>query len=373
MKKIFHVAVREFLGTVATKGFLIGLVLMPVIMLIAIVGMSTLFNEEAPRVTGEIAVIDPTGAIYDDVRDYLLPEAIAERRDDFNELVDEQMPDAVKALADSSAAAEARQKALAVVMGQVPDLQVVDLGPAADRESAKTPLSGEGDGGRLALIIVHENAVESDADDKFGKYDLFVREKLDDRVVDEIRRGMRNAIVNARVENEGLNRALIDSLTTVGRVRSKTVTEEGEQDTHEDLAVMVPAAFMLLLFVSVMTSGQALMTTTVEEKSSRVVEVLLSAVSPMQLMTGKILGQMFVGFIILAVYGGMGIGALVTFALMDLIELSMLFYLFIFYLIAHFVIASLLASIGAAVNEMREAQNLMGPVMMVLMIPRWRG
>jgi ABC-type Na+ efflux pump permease subunit len=111
------------------------------------------------------------------------------------------------------------------------------------------------------------------------------------------------------------------------------------------------------------------MTTTVEEKSSRVAEVLLSAVSPMQLMTGKIVGQMAVGFLVLAVYAGMGVGALVSFALLGVLDPMLLVYLFIFYLIAYFVIASLLAAVGAAVNEMREAQSLMGPIMMVLMIP----
>ena len=55
--------------------------------------------------------------------------------------------------------------------------------------------------------------------------------------------------------------------------------------------------------------------------------------------------------------------------MLGMLDLSLLFYLVIFYLIAHFVIASLLAAIGAAVNEMREAQSLMGPVMTVLMIP----
>jgi ABC-type Na+ efflux pump permease subunit len=99
------------------------------------------------------------------------------------------------------------------------------------------------------------------------------------------------------------------------------------------------------------------------------VEVLLSAVSPMQLMTGKIIGQMCVGFLVLIVYAGMGIGALITFALFAELDIWLLFYLVIFYLIAYFVIASLLGAIGAAVNEMREAQSLMGPVMVVLMIP----
>jgi ABC-2 type transport system permease protein len=78
---------------------------------------------------------------------------------------------------------------------------------------------------------------------------------------------------------------------------------------------------------------------------------------------------MCVGFVILAVYAGMGVAALVFFAVLGMVDLSLLVYLFIFYLIAQFVIASLLAAIGAAVNEMSEAQNLMGPVIMVLMVP----
>ena len=219
-------------------------------------------------------------------------------------------------------------------------------------------------------MVVKADAVEkAEGETKFGSYELFIREKLDDRIVDEIRGGLRNSIVEARVNRAGLDRKMIESLTRVRSVRSRTVTDEGEKETNEFLNVMMPMAFMLLLFVSVMTSGQSLMTSTVEEKSSRVVEVLLSAVSPMELMTGKILGQMGVGFLILAVYAGMGVATMVSFAVLGMLEPWLLFYLFIFYLIAHFVIASLLAAIGAAVNEMREAQSLMGPVMLVLMIP----
>jgi len=249
---------------------------------------------------------------------------------------------------------------------------VVELDPATDPDAAKEPMRGgdSTEGGRLALVVVHEDAVvRAEGREQPGDYDLFIREKLDDRVVDEIKGGMWDSIVDARVRHAGLDREMIDSLTHVGRVRSRTVTAEGEQETNEVLNALLPVGFMILLFASVMTSGQSLMTTTVEEKSSRVVEVLLSAVSPMQLMTGKILGQMCVGFVLMAVYAGMGLIALVSFALFGMIDPWLLVYLAIFYLIAHFVVASLLAAIGAAVNEMREAQSLMGPVMLILMIP----
>jgi ABC-2 type transport system permease protein len=372
MKKIMHVAIREFLATVATKGFVIGLVILPLVILIMILGMRYLFTDDAPRIEGEVAVIDPTGEIHDRVKEYLQPEAIAERRDDFSELLDENTPQQIKQLSEVAQTDDARSLALQAILGQVPNLDVVELPASTDPERAKEPLR-EGkanEGGRLALVVVHENAVIKGSDEKrYGKYDLFLREKLDDRLVDEIKQGMWNAIVDARVSNAGMDRDYIDALTRVGRVASKTVTAEGEKETNEVLNALLPMAFIGLLFASVMTGGQSLMTTMVEEKSSRVVEVLLSAVSPMQMMTGKIIGQMFVGFLVLLVYSGMGIAALISFAVLGIVDLSLLFYLFIFYLIAYFVIASLLAAIGAAVNEMREAQSLMGPVMIILMIP----
>jgi ABC-type Na+ efflux pump permease subunit len=86
-------------------------------------------------------------------------------------------------------------------------------------------------------------------------------------------------------------------------------------------------------------------------------------------MTGKILGQMAVGLLLLGIYAGMGVLSLVSFALLGLVDLSLLVYLGIFYIIAYFVVGSLMAAIGAAVNEMREAQTLMTPIMMGMMIP----
>jgi ABC-2 type transport system permease protein len=118
-----------------------------------------------------------------------------------------------------------------------------------------------------------------------------------------------------------------------------------------------------------MTSGQSLLTTTVEEKASRVVEVLLSAVSPMELMTGKILGQMAVGFVVLALYAGLGLAALFSFAMLGLLDPWLILFLLVFFVLAYFTLASFMAAVGAAVNEMREAQALMTPVMLVIMVP----
>jgi ABC-2 type transport system permease protein len=121
--------------------------------------------------------------------------------------------------------------------------------------------------------------------------------------------------------------------------------------------------------MGVMGAGQGMLTTTIEEKSSRVIEVLLSAVSPMQLMGGKLLGHMGISLIAMSLYLGLGLVTLASFSLFGLLDLSLLVYLFIFFLIAFFTIGSLMMAAGAAVNDMREAQQLMMPMSLVLMLP----
>ena len=107
----------------------------------------------------------------------------------------------------------------------------------------------------------------------------------------------------------------------------------------------------------------------VAEKSSRVMEVILSAVSPMQLLSGKIAGQACVGLVILVVYSSAGLAALLAAAMFEMIDTMMLVYLFVYFFIAFASIACLFAAVGSAVSDINEAQSLIGPVMIVLVIP----
>ena len=109
--------------------------------------------------------------------------------------------------------------------------------------------------------------------------------------------------------------------------------------------------------MGVMFAGQGMLTTTVEEKSNRVIEVLLSAVSPMQLMGGKLVGHMGVAFLAMSLYLGLGLIVLASFSLFGLLDLTLILYLVIFFLIAFFTLGSLMMAVGSAVNDMREAQS----------------
>ncbi len=385
MRRTLRVAQREFLATVVTKGFVLGVLVTPLLIGLALVALPAMINEEAPRVVGEVAVVDPTGSLAERVRSLLRPEALVERREETQRRIREATPEGLSGLAGGAAAGD---EVMERMLGEVPDLAVTTLPPGVDLEAEKEALKTEPVGeerARLALVVIEPGALPEAAEGgagldaepsgasplagELGAYSFFVREKLDDRVEGEIRDAVGTAIVDGRLERAGLDRQLVERLTHVARVRSVTVSEGGEQVTQEVLNVLLPAGFMILLLVSVMTGGQQLMTTTVEEKSSRVVEVLLSALSPMELMTGKILGQMGVGFVVLALYAALGLSALISFAFLGLVDPLLFVYLVLFYVIAYLIVGSLMAAIGAAVNELREAQALMTPVMILVMIP----
>jgi len=376
MKKILHIAEREFLATAGTKAFIFAVLVTPVVVGVLILIMSRMWREGPPRVEGEVAIVDQTGQVAAGVQAFLKPDRIAERRQKAYRRMQEAMPPALRAAAGGEdRSKKGIERAFESALGEVPQLSVLALDSGSDVEAAKgplraTPAKESGAPERLALIVVHADAVErKPGADRFGSYELFVRSKLDVRLTDEIGDGIRDAIVGARIRRSGLDRREVEALTNVDRVPSRTVSTAGEGRTNELLNQLIPAALLGLLLVSVLMSGQYLLTTTVEEKSNRVVEVLLSAVSPMELMVGKILGQFAVGLLVLALYLGLGVIALLSFASLGLLDPTLIVFLLLFYLLAYLSVGAFMAAIGSAVNEMREAQGLMTPVMMVIMIP----
>jgi ABC-type Na+ efflux pump permease subunit len=186
--------------------------------------------------------------------------------------------------------------------------------------------------------------------------------------MEAIRAMLRAAIVDLRISAYGFDRAMIDRITNIQRGQSITVTETEEREAFGGMSFILPMAFMFLLFMGAM-GGQGLMTSTIEEKSSRVVEVLLSAVSPMELMTGKLFGHMGANLIGMTIYLVAGLVVLGAASLLNLLDPMLIVYLFLFFFIAYFTIGSVFLAIGSAVNELRETQSLMMPVMIIIMLP----
>jgi ABC-2 type transport system permease protein len=373
MKKTLYVAIREVLATITTKGFIFGVLLTPALILAFIFLIPRLVIKGPPKIVGQVAIVDPTGDVAASLTAYLTPEQFVERR----ARAQQQIRELAQNEAGGSAAANAvLGGSLNATRGEVPQISTVNLAIGCDLEKEKIPLKlpiSKRAGSplpRLALVVIHPDAVRRDiAKETFGSYDLFVRSKLDDRLVDEIHAGIREAIGAARLRASGFDPKLVNDLTKVERAPSRVITAEGEQKSNRILNSILPIAFMVLLLVSVLTSASSLLTTTIEEKSNRVVELLLSAVSAMELMTGKILGQMAVGLLILVLYTGLGMVGLASFAMVGLLDPMLLAYLVVFFILAYFTVAALMAAVGSAVSELRDAQSLMMPVMVVFMVP----
>ncbi|MCY3845961.1 MAG: ABC transporter permease [Acidobacteria bacterium] len=369
MTRILQVALRDFLAVVATKGFLFGLVTMPAVAGIMVVVGPRLFDDGDYRIVGEYAVVDPTGDVAARMRAAVEPEAVARRRLAGVRRAMGQVPEAVRRVAP-----DAVPQSLAAAAGPVPEVSLTLLPADTDLDAAREWLQGNADGPdeprRVALIVIHDDAVRGgEPDGALGTYDLYVHPGLDDRDIDFCHEVVREAIVDARAAAHGIDRSAIDRLLDVPRQSSVTVGAGADGETVGGLNRFLPMAYMMLLFIGIMVGGQNMLASTVEEKSNRVVEVLLSAVSPMELMAGKLLGAVAVSLVMMAFYVGIGLALLASFSLLGLIDPWLILYLVIFFLLGFLVIGSLMLAAGAAVNDMNEAASLQAPLMVVIMVP----
>jgi ABC-2 type transport system permease protein len=365
MRRVGLIATREFMAAVANRNFVIGLLIMPAMVAVLAVVMPRVLNGRNPPISGEVAVIDQTGDVLNELRAALQPAAIARRRAET----------AARALAEAPAvvrdAAAGSDSAVDRVLGTPPDLHIVERPADADVQQEKEWLRASSQGPRrLALLVVHKDAAAPQPGrPDYGTYDLYVSANLDDRVETTIYEGLREAVVSARIRVRDMDRSQVEAVMRFRRPASVTVTAGDERQTNVGFNRALPFAFAGLLVFGIMIGGQTLLTSTIEEKSSRVIEVLLSAVSPLELMAGKILGQMAVSMLVLALYVGAGLMLLTSFAMIGLLDPMLIIYMLVFFLISYLVFAAVFSAVGAAVNEMREAQSLMTPVMLLLMAP----
>lgn len=373
MKKIAFVAKREFISTVATRGFIIGVLMMPMIMVVAAVALPRLMNQKQPQVRGEIVLIDPTGSIIDRLKQQLDPRQLAEQQA-------KRIRDATKETATriGMPAPAMADDAIARFLGEVPNLKVEARGSTSDLDASIGWLKDSNNGAaRLAVIAIHPNAVangealEGATGDSspLGGYDFYISPKLDERTQNTIQSAVHDAIVAARLKDANIDKAEIDVLVNLSRATPKLVSPSGGGTTNARLNRGIPFLLIGFLIFGVMMGAGSLLSTTVEEKFSRVLEVLLSAVSPFELMAGKILGQLAVSGVVLMVYVTLGLIALSSFAMLGLIDPMLLVYLFLFFVINYLIIGAFMGAIGAAVNDMRDAQSLLLPVNLLIMLP----
>jgi ABC-2 type transport system permease protein len=358
IRRVGLVAARDFLSTVSSKGFLIGVLVMPAVMVALIAFLPRLINQRGATVSVEVALIDAGGVMAEPLREELTPAAITERREAGRRRAAEEIGPggerAVKALPEQA----------------IPGYSVRPLPADAsvDEQKAWVAAKAAGDRDRRALVVIPAEAVQRAADGHYATYELYTPRNLPEDAEDILHASIRQAIISERLRAQGFEPDLVRSATQVARPRT-VIVAGGGQEGAAGLNRLLPFIMGILMFMFVMMNGQALMTSTVEEKGSRVVEVLLAAVSPLELMWGKLLGQLAIGLVTMGVYVGLGVMALLQFAMFGLFDPLLILYLFLFFLTTYLVFGALMQSIGAAVNQMADAQSLMGPIMVLMVVP----
>lgn len=382
--KTLLVAGREYRSTVLTKAFIFSAVIFPLIVWGLAIAIPMLFKDETPQLKGLIAVIDETpGAILPDaLRKQFDPVTLQKQMDQFKEY-QRKAEEKKKAGGEEESAPPKSTEDIAMALGArylddfikqpMPEVSIVTKTYPADattkeqREAFLSELKSQVRNGELtALVTLTPTALQAGTRDQIV---LFTPDQMHANNKDRIQIALTESVVNARLESLSLDPNLTRLNTLPPSIATRKVTETGEQASNELADMFVPFGFMILLWISTFTGGQYLLTTTIEEKSSKIIEVLLSATSPMQLMTGKILGQGAVALTMLAIYAVLAVTGLQKTGFGDLIVPSKFIIVIPYFLMAFFFVACMMASVGSAVNDMREAQSLMGPVMMVVMLP----
>ncbi len=192
-----------------------------------------------------------------------------------------------------------------------------------------------------------------------------------------IRSAVNDIVVEQRIQESGLDPDKIKALTA--RVGLKTVKiSAGGQESERDFGdeYFSTFIFVLILYVTLIIYGNAIMRSIIQEKTSRIIEVMLSSVNPFQMMAGKILGQGSVGLTQYVLWALIGIGFFVygvkalpvnedAFSFGP----SIFVYFVLFYILGYFLFATLYAAIGAVTNNDQEAQQMSTPLVLMLVVP----
>ena len=348
MGKIITVAVREFIETVKTKTFFITSVFLPLLMLGLIFGSQGIAKmaEKEAVPTKHFAVIDRTDAVFD---------ALAEEIEQYNREYPQRRYE-LDRVGDSATPVESLRDRVA--RGEVYAYLVIPPEVLA----VETPLED------VATSAPASAPIEQSAGDakcEFGRKDG------NPEISERFRHMLNEAIITVRFRQADPPVDLDRIRSLQRRVDFRHIDVKTGQETTGDeiIRFMTPFAFMFLLFMGTMTISQGLLTSVIEEKSSRVVEVLLSAVSPTQLMGGKILGMVCVGAVLMLIWGGVGYGGAHARGLGYLVTPYHLTYVVLYFIPGFLLISAFLAAVGAACNTIKEAQSMAAPLTILTIVP----
>jgi ABC-2 type transport system permease protein len=347
MRKVLKVAWREYKATVRTKGFVVGLVLAPVLMGGGAIGMA-LFQDRVDTRDKRIVVIDRSGLVAD-----VLVRMAATRNS--------------QVVFDPSSGKKVGANYLIDV-----------LPPGEDRSRQLLALSERIRQGTLhAVLEIGASVLHPRAAPDNARISYYAESAAIDEVRNWIGRPVNDELRRLRLVQAGVAPGAIpdafdwinpESLGLVSIDPETGEITDAERSTELE-ALLLPIVPVMLMFLMIMMGASPLLQAVTEEKSQRIAEVMLGSVRPFQFMMGKLIGGVGVSLTAAAVYV---VGAVLTvrhFDYGEYIPYAILPWFFVYVVAAVFMFGALGAALGSACNDATEAQSMALPSIFPVLIP----
>jgi ABC-2 type transport system permease protein len=340
MNKILIVAASEFSTLVRTKAFLLTLMLMPVLMIAAVLLMRASQGATDTK-DRRFAYIDRSGIAGPVLQ----------------------------------SAAQARN-AVAADNG-IPRFLPVEISPPGDARSdnqLRLELSDRVRRGELfAFVDIPADVTNPDVSREVEYYSDHPSYTV---LPQWLRATIGQAVLTERFRAAAMDPQVVARLTQPTPLTSLGLFERGAQGTvvagrqvDEFRAQGVPAIMMVLMYVVIMASAPQLLNSVIEEKMSRISEVLIGSVSTFELMMGKLIGAAAISMLLAATYVAGGLVMAQIYGYAGAITLPMLTWFFLFLLMAVLLFGAIFVAIGAACNDLKDSQGMMTPVILFIMVP----
>ncbi|MBZ5588899.1 MAG: ABC transporter permease [Acidobacteriia bacterium] len=359
MSKTLAVLKREYLEVVRKKSFIIMTLIFPFLMA-ALMFVPTLLMMKG--IEGKrVVVVDGTAR---------LQEAFSAKR-----------PTPPPEQPASKAARELGKRAETQAGGKALELKTDYVAATGDAKAAAQPYldrlreNGSGRHERLDGVLLIPSDAFTNTDAKLVYYsravsDIMTEERLASTV--------NHALSRERLAGRGIGAVEADRLLKRLELEGVKVSKSGEEKKGGELSFLVGFIFAALLLFPTMIHGQEVMRGIVQEKTERVVEILISSMPSFDLLSGKVMGLALVGLTQVGAWLAMG-GAMAVYTggaalvagvnVFQAVDLRVIPWFFVFFLLGYLTFVCIYAVGGAISNSDKEAQQFMGPIMMVAMVP----
>jgi ABC-2 type transport system permease protein len=216
--------------------------------------------------------------------------------------------------------------------------------------------------------------------DEGGSVRLLARRAISSRQGRELRAGIRDALVAARLREYGIEEIDAGSLFKGADLQIIQVTPEGERS--REAFQIVAMLFAVVTYMMFLIYGQLIVRAVLEEKSSNVVEVMMSSVRPWEMMLGKMFGVGAVGLTqiaiwaaigaLLSLYGLPGLASVLAAEGVDLshveLPIGLLAWALLYFILGYLLYAGLFLAAGASMGNEQDAQQVVTPLIVIIVV-----